>query len=146
MAPLFAVTFAVVLLGEPLVAGILLGAVLIVAGGILLASEGGRPEHVKTIGLVFALGAASVFASRDTLARWLAVDADVSPELAISATLLAGAATILVAVFVSRRTLASRSWPAFLPDGILFGLYYVSLYVAFFRGRLSVVAPLVATE
>ena len=39
MAPLFAVTFAVVLLGEPLVAGIALGAVLIVAGGVVLASE-----------------------------------------------------------------------------------------------------------
>ena len=146
MAPLFAVTFAVVLLDEPLVAGILLGAVLIVMGGILLASEGGRPEHVKTVGLVFALAAACVFASRDTFARRLAVDTDVSPELAISATLLAGAVTILVAVVVSRRTLVPRSWPAFVPAGLLFGLSYVSLYEAFFRGRLSVVAPLVATE
>ncbi len=146
MAPLFAVTFAVVLLGEPLVAGILLGAVLIVTGGVLLASEGGRPGHVKTIGLVFALAAACVFASRDTFARWLAVDAGVSPELAISATLLAGAVTILVAVVASRRRLAPRSWAAFVPAGILFGLSYVSLYEAFFRGRLSVVAPLVATE
>ena len=146
MAPLFAVSFAVVLLGEPLVAGILLGAVLIVTGGILLASEGGRPEHVKTIGLVFALAAACVFASRDTLARSLAVDASVTPELAISATLIAGAGTILVAVIVSRRPVTLRSWPAFVPAGLLFGLSYVSLYEAFFRGRLSVVAPLVATE
>ena len=85
MAPLFAVTFAVVLLGEPLAAGILLGAVLIVTGGILLASEGARPDHVKTIGLVFALSAAGVFAFRDTFVRWLSIDSDVSPELAISA-------------------------------------------------------------
>ena len=146
MAPLFAVTFAVVLLGEPLVAGIALGAVLIVAGGVVLASESGRPEHVKTIGLVFALAAALVFASRDTLVRWLAIDSDVAPELAISATLLAGALTILAAVIVSRRRLSVASWPAFVPAGLLFGLSYVSLYEAFFRGRLSVVAPLVATE
>ncbi len=146
MAPLFAVTFAVVLLGEPLVAGILLGAVLIVTGGVLLASEGGRPAHVRTIGLVFALAAACVFALRDTFARRLALDVDVSPELAISATLLAGSLTILVAVIGSRRPLARRSWPAFVPAGLLFGLSYVSLYEAFFRGRLSVVAPLVATE
>ena len=33
-----------------------------------------------------------------------------------------------------------------MPAGLLFGLSYVSLYEAFFRGRLSVVAPLVATE
>ena len=106
MAPLFAVTFATVLLGEPLVAGIALGAVLIVSGGVLLASETDRPEHVKTIGLVFALAGALVFAFRDTFVRWLAVDADVTPELAISATLLAGAVTILVALIVGRRRLS----------------------------------------
>ena len=33
-----------------------------------------------------------------------------------------------------------------MPPGLLFGLSYVSLYEAFYRGRLSVVAPLVATE
>jgi len=146
MAPLFAVTFAVVLLGEPLVAGIALGAVLIVSGGVLLASESGRPDHVKTIGLVFALAAALVFAFRDTLVRWQAVDTEVAPELAISATLLAGAVTILVALIVSRRRPSVRSLPFFLPAGLMFGLSYVSLYEAFFRGRLSVVAPLVATE
>ena len=74
------------------------------------------------------------------------IDTDVSPELAISATLVAGAATILVAVTVSRRRLTVRSLPAFVPAGLLFGLSYVSLYEAFFRGKLSVVAPLVATE
>ena len=126
--------------------GSLLGAILIVAGGIVLASESGRPEHVKTIGLVFALSGALVFAFRDTFVRWVAVDADVAPELAISATLLAGALTILVAVLVGRRRLGLSSWPAFVPAGVLFGLSYVSLYEAFFRGRLSVVAPLVATE
>ena len=146
MAPLFAVTFAVVLLGEPLVAGIALGAVLIVGGGVVLASESGRPEHVKATGLLYALGAAFAFALRDTLVRWVAVDSSVAPELAISTTLLAGALTILGAVVVSRRRAPWRAWPAFVPAGLLFGLSYVSLYEAFFRGRLSVVAPLVATE
>ncbi len=146
MAPLFAVSFAAILLGEPLVAGIVIGAVLIVTGGILLASESGRPEHVKTIGLFFALASTCAFALRDTFVRWLALDADVSPELAISATLLAGVATILVAIAVGRRRLTLGSLPAFVPAGVLFGLSYVSLYEAYFRGRLSVVAPLVATE
>ena len=146
MAPLFAVTFAVVLLGEPLVAGIALGAVLIVSGGVLLASETDRPAHVKTIGLVFALAGALVFALRDTFVRWVAVDTTVAPELAISATLAAGGITILVALLVGRRRPRVRSLPHFLPAGLLFGLSYISLYEAFFRGRLSVVAPLVATE
>ena len=146
MAPLFAVTFAVVLLGEPLVAGIVLGAVLIVSGGVLLARESGRPKHVKTIGIVFALLAALVFAFRDALVRGVAVDSDVAPELAISTTLAAGALTILAAVVIGRRRPALGSLPFFLPAGLMFGLSYVSLYEAFFRGRLSVVAPLVATE
>ena len=146
MAPLFAVTFAAVLLGEPLVAGIVLGAVLIVSGGVLLASETDRPEHVKTIGLVFALAGALVFAFRDTFVRWLAVDSNVAPELAITATLVAGGVTILIALLVGQRQPDVRSLPHFLPAGVLFGLSYVSLYEAFFRGRLSVVAPLVATE
>jgi drug/metabolite transporter (DMT)-like permease len=146
MAPLFAVTFATVLLGEPLVAGIAVGAVLIVSGGVLLASETDRPEHVKTIGLVFALSGALAFAFRDTFVRWLAIDTDAAPELAIGATLLAGAVTILAALIVGRRRLDVRSVPYFLPAGLMFGLSYVSLYEAFFRGRLNVVSPLVATE
>ncbi len=146
VAPLFAVTFGVVLLGEPLVAGIAAGAILIVAGGLLLASEGSRPDHVRRIGLVLALGAALAFALRDTLARHFSLEAAVTPEVAISATLGGGAVTILCAIVLTRRRIDAATWRAFLPAGLLFGLSYVSLYEAFFRGRLSVVAPLVATE
>ena len=85
MAPLFAVTFALVLLGEPLVAGIALGAVLIVGGGVVLASERGAARARKTIGLVFALAGAVAFALRDTFVRWLVSEAtDVAPVLAAS--------------------------------------------------------------
>jgi uncharacterized membrane protein len=35
---------------------------------------------------------------------------------------------------------------AFLPTGLLFGLSYAALFEAYYRGRVSVVAPLVATE
>ena len=49
-------------------------------------------------------------------------------------------------MLVGRRRLSVSAWRAFVPAGLLFGLSYVSLYEAFFRGRLSVVAPLVATE
>ena len=34
----------------------------------------------------------------------------------------------------------------FVPAGILFGASYVSLFEAYYRGRVTVVAPLVATE
>ncbi len=147
VAPLFSVTFAIVLLGEPVVAGIVLGALLIVGGGLVLATESGRPDHVKPIGLGLALAGALCFAARDTLVRWLSLDTTVTPELAISATLLGGTLTILAAVLVSgRRPLSLAGWHAFLPAGVMFGLSYVALYEAFYRGRLSVVVPLVATE
>ena len=35
---------------------------------------------------------------------------------------------------------------AFAPAGLCFGLSYVFLFEAFFHGRVTVVAPLVATE
>ena len=146
MAPLFAVLFAVVLLGEPLLAGVIAGAVLIVGGGVLLAGERGRPVHVKTIGLVLALGCTIIFAARDTFVRWLSVDTGVSQGLAATATLAAGALTIAVALLVSRRPLLLRPIPAYVPAGLMFGLSYVCLFEAVYRGRLSVVSPLVATE
>jgi drug/metabolite transporter (DMT)-like permease len=146
IAPLFAVVFAVVLLDEPLLVGIALGALAIVAGGVLLATESGRPEHVRPIGLALALGAALVFASRDTFVRSVAVDSTVSPELAITATLTSGAVTILVALLVTRTRLRAAPFRSFLPAGVAFGISYISLYEAFYRGKLSVVAPLVATE
>jgi drug/metabolite transporter (DMT)-like permease len=146
IAPLFAVTFAALLLGEPLAAGIVIGAILIVTGGVVLALEPGRPEHVKTIGLLFALAGALSFALRDTFVRWLSIDSHVAPELAITATLVGGIATTLVLMALRRVRPTFRSVHVFLPAGLMFGLSYVALYEAFFRGRLSVVAPLVATE
>ena len=145
-APLFAVFFAVVLLDEPLLAGIAAGALLIVGGGLLLATESGRPEHVRLLGLGLAVLAALTFAVRDTFVRWTAVDSDVTPELAISATLASGALTILVALLVTGRRPSLHPLRHFVPAGVAFGISYVCLYEAFFRGRLSVVAPLVATE
>ena len=146
IAPLFAVVFAVVLLDEPLLVGIALGALAIVAGGVLLATESGRPDHVRPIGLLLALGAALVFATRDTFVRSVAVDSNVSPELAITATLASGGLTILAALLVTRTRLRAAPFRTFLPAGIAFGISYISLYEAFYRGKLSVVAPLVATE
>ena len=62
-APLFAVATALIFLDEPLVAGLILGAALIVTGGIVLASDRARPEHFKRIGLVYALIGTVAFAT-----------------------------------------------------------------------------------
>jgi len=145
-APLFSVALAVVFLDEPLEAGLVAGAVLIVAGGLLLVGERGRPGHVRVIGLALALGATVAFAVRDTLLRWLATDTEVAPGVAASATLAAGAALIGVYVLGSRVPLRRSDARLFLPAGALFGLSYVCLFEAYYRGLVTVVSPLVATE
>jgi drug/metabolite transporter (DMT)-like permease len=146
-APLFSVAIALLFLGEPLQAALVVGALLIVLGGILLVGERGRPQHVKRIGLAFALAATVVFAVRDNLVRWLSLDTDVSPALAAAATLAAGAAVATAWVLASRRgRLPLRGLPAFVPAGVLFGLSYVCLFEGYYRGKVSVVSPLVATE
>jgi drug/metabolite transporter (DMT)-like permease len=145
-APLFTVAIALVFLDEPVKAGLLAGAALIVAGGVLLVGERGRPEHVRAIGLVLALLATVVFAVRDNLLRWLALDTDVEPAPATVATLAAGAALIAVYVVARRLPLRATDARAFLPAGLLFGASYVCLFEAYYRGAVTVVSPLVATE
>jgi len=146
-APLFAVATALVFLDEPLVAGLLVGAALIVTGGILLASDRARPEHFKRIGLVYALIGTAAFATRDTLVRWLVSDAtDVPPVLAASVAMLTGAAVALAFVLWRRAEVSRSAARAFVPPGLCYGLSYVCLFEAFARGRVSVVSPIVATE
>jgi drug/metabolite transporter (DMT)-like permease len=145
-APLFSVAIALLLLDEPAKAGVILGALLIVVGGILLVREPGRPEHVKWIGLGFALAAAIVFAVRDNLVRHLSLDTEVEPALAAAATLFAGGLTVAFWLLLTRRRLPRAGLMTFVPAGILFGLSYLCLFEAYYRGRVSVVSPLVASE
>jgi drug/metabolite transporter (DMT)-like permease len=140
-APLVAVAIALVLLGEPVSAPLILGALAIVGGGVLLAAERGRPEHLRRIGLLYAAAAAVLFATRDNLVRSLHGDA--TPETAAAATLLAGA---VVAALWTRRAPTRAELGRFAPAGVLFGLSYLCLFAAYYHGRVTVVSPLVATE
>ena len=128
-APLVAVAIALVFLDEPLSPPLLVGALAIVCGGALLAAERDRPGDLRRIGLVYAAGAAVLFASRDNLARALHTDA--SPGTAAAATLIAG--TVAAAVW-TRRPPTSRELRRLAPAGLLFGLSYVCLFEAYFRG------------
>ena len=140
-APLVAVAIALVFLGEPLRAPLLLGAIAIVTGGILLAAERDRPGHLRARGLLYAAGAATLFATRDNVVR--ALHAQASPETAAAATLVAGT---LVSLAWTRRLPTKTELRRLAPAGVLFGLSYVCLFEAYWRGRVTVVSPLVATE
>jgi drug/metabolite transporter (DMT)-like permease len=143
-APLVSVAIALVLLGEPLHWPLVVGAVLIVAGGVELARERGRPEHLRAIGLLYAFLVTILFSARDNLVRWLSTDTPVPPGSAAAATLVGGLA-VVVLVLAPRVRSWRGAWP-FLGVGVLFGLSYVSLFEAYYRGRVTVVSPLVATE
>ena len=140
-APLVAVAIALVFLDEPLRAPLALGALLVVGGGVLLVRERDRPEHVRALGLLYAVGATVLFALRDNVVR--ALHGHANPEAAAAATLLAGT---LVALLVTRRLPRRDEARRLAAAGILFGLSYVCLFEAYYRGRVSVVSPLVATE
>ena len=145
-APLVSVAIALTLLGEPAKPLLLLGAVAIVLGGVVLALEQGRPEHVRTVGLVFALATMVLFATRDSLIRRLSLDTDIDAAVAAAATLGSGSLVILLSLLVARRPVSLRPLVPVLPTGITYGLSYVLLFEAFYRGRVSVVSPLIATE
>lgn len=147
-APLFSVAIALTLLGEPLQAGLVLGALLIVLGGVLLVGERVRPAAFRLTGLAFALGATVLFASRDNLLRWLSLDTEVPPSLAAAATLGSGTLCVLGYTLARsvRREVVLAGARRFALAGLCFGLSYVCLFEAYYRGRVTVVSPLVATE
>ena len=149
-APLVAVTIAILALGEPVSAPLIIGAVLIVCGGLALITEPERPDSFRAIGLAFAFGCTVLFATRDNVVRWLAKDSTVAPQLAASATILGGTVLIFLVLVALRRggTFADirREGPPFVLPGLLWGASYAFLFEAFYRSRVSVVSPLVATE
>jgi drug/metabolite transporter (DMT)-like permease len=149
-APLFSVAIAILLLGEPVQAALLVGAILIVAGGAALAGERVRPHDFRLVGLAAALGCTVFFASRDNLVRWLSGDTSTPPFVAAAATFLGGALVMTLYLLATRRRRAARgagrSLAVFLPASLAFGLSYACLFQAYYRGRVTVVSPLVATE
>lgn len=146
-APLASVTIALIFLGEPARWPLLLGAVLIVGGGVELARDRDRPAHVRRRGYVFAFVATILFSARDNLTRWLAGSTTVPSGVAAAAALAGGLALILVVLGPRvRGRLALRPMLPFLGVGALFGASYVSIFEAYYRGRVTVVSPIVATE
>ena len=147
-APLFAVTLAVLVFDERPGPAVLAGALLIVGGGMALAGERERPAHVRRIGVVFALVGAALFALRDNLVRDLSLDTDV-PSMTAGAAMLASGLVVTSAFALARGN--RIVWPApvvarWLLPGALVGFSYIALFEAFYRGTVSVVAPIVATE
>jgi uncharacterized membrane protein len=101
---------------------------------------------------VFALLATVAFGTRDSLVRWLGTSAtDVGPGIAVVATMLSATVLVMVTAVagiagVRRAPIRVADLARFVPAGLCYGVSYVCLFEAFYRGRVSVVSPLVATE
>jgi drug/metabolite transporter (DMT)-like permease len=148
ISPVLSAAIAVTLLGEPLHVALALGTLFVVAGGTLLVSERGGPAAMLGLGLTLSLCAAVLFSVRDNLVRWAARGNDVPGFVAATAS-LASAAVVILLVVASRpnaRERIRRAAVPFLPSGLVYGISYACLYSAFDRGRVTIVAPLVATE
>jgi len=120
----------------------------VVAGGTLLVRERGGPAAMLSLGVAFGVGSALLLGVRDNLVRWAARGSDVPGFVAATAS-LASATLVILAVVASRpdaRERIIRAARPFVPSGLVYGISYACLYTALDHGRVTVVAPLVATE
>ena len=148
-APLVAVAIALVALDEPPRLALLVAAVLVVCGSVALGLERDRPVELKRAGALLALGSTALFATRDDVLRWLATGTKAPPLPAAAVAMAGGAATLTVYLLLRRRLRLSelgRGARRFLLPGVLFGGSYSLLFEAYYRGRVTIVSPLVATE
>jgi drug/metabolite transporter (DMT)-like permease len=148
VSPVLSAAIAVTILGEPLHIALVLGTLFVVGGGTLLVSERGGPAAMLSLGIALSLGAALLFSVRDNLVRWAARSSDVPGFVAATASLVSATLVILIVVASrpnarERIRLAARP---FVTSGLVYGVSYACLYSAFDRGRVTIVAPLVATE
>jgi S-adenosylmethionine uptake transporter len=150
VAPLVSAVLAIAFLGEPAQAGLAAGTVLIVAGGAFLVGERKRPEAFRALGLGAALLCALVFGVRDNLVREASTSSHPPPLLATAATLLGACVVVLAYLLVTRRRQLRVRFRAslvpFLAAGLTLGFAYALLVEGFAHGRVTVVAPLNATQ
>ena len=141
-APLAAVAVAFLVLGEPVSAPLIVGALLIVSGGVALVFER-RPDHLRASGLVLAGICTPLFAARDNL---------VAPSLRNERRPADGGGSGDARSWRARRDRVrqarARSHRArrVRAGGALLRPLVLCLFEAYYRGRVSVVSPLVATE
>ena len=149
VAPLISVLLALAILDEPFEPALAIGTVLIVAAGLVLAGER-RPEHFRLLGSALALICAAMFAVRDNVVRAAARTEHPPPLVAAAVSLVCAAAVVVAWLLIVRRgSVRRRIRPgaaAFVVAGVSLGLAYAALVAGLDSGRVTVVAPLNATQ
>jgi uncharacterized membrane protein len=150
VAPLLSFILAAIFLGEGINAGLVAGAALIVVAGASLSLERQKPPGYRTLGALLAVLCAGLFAVRDTLVRWASGDAALDPLVRTVVSLAAAAIVVGTWTSLTRRSRppvqARAALRSFAPAGLCLGVAYLCLIVALDRGRVTIVAPLNATQ
>ena len=145
--PMFALSGAILFLGEALTGGNVLGTAIIVLGMLVLTWTGGtraRSWPLWAIALPFAAAAIRALAqvlTKAGLTLWS------SPYAAVLIGYSVSAAVILIAVRAGGAPKAADrcAMPWFIATGFLNGGSLLLMYVALAKGRVSLVSPIVAT-
>jgi drug/metabolite transporter (DMT)-like permease len=147
-APALSAAIAIGFLDEPVRAALVIGTLLVVGGGTMLAWERGGARGLLTLGVILAGAGAVLFAVRDNFVRWAERGNEV-PGVVAATCSLATASVVIAAIVLARpdgiRRMQKAAVP-FLLSGLLYGLAYAFLLTGFDLGRVTVVAPLYGTE
>lgn len=146
-SPMFGVVLAIVFIGESWKFTIVVGTLLTIAGGILIAWEPGatRLRNFVTLGSILGILTALAFGVRDVAARELTGDIELAVWWAATIILASGAVVIAGISLVRGEHLASearRGFPELGVSGVLVGFALPILIWALSRGDVGVVAPL----
>lgn len=148
ISPVLSAMIAIALLGEPFRIALALGTVVIVAGGTLLAWERGGPGGLLSRGAALGASGAVLFSARDNFVRWAERSSSLPGVVAATCSLAAASLVLMALVAVGggpRRRIRVAARP-FLLSAAIYGTAYALLLTAFDRGRVTIVAPLYATE
>ena len=145
--PMFALSGAILFLGEALTAGNVLGTITIVLGMLALTWTGGaRPRNWPLWVIALPLAGAAIRALAQVLTRaGLALWG--SPYAASLIGYTVSAAVILIVASSSgpREPTDRRAVPWFIATGVFNGSSVFLMYIALDQGQVSLVSPIVAT-
>jgi uncharacterized membrane protein len=143
-APLFAVTLAILFLGERPSAMLLIGVAAIVIGGALLSSRGAGEGGWRRSDMIWPLLAALGFGVRDTISRYGFAE-PIHPLVAAAAATVSSLAVMATCALVRRRRLrlATAGLGFLAVAGLAEGIAYLTMWRALAVASVSLVSPLV---
>jgi drug/metabolite transporter (DMT)-like permease len=145
--PMFALSGAILFLGEALTVGNVLGTTVIVLGMLVLTwSDDARPRSWPLWAIALPFAAAAIRALAQVLSK-AGLELWASPYAAGLIGYTVSAVVILVAARMSgpREPADRRATPWFVATGFLNGGSVFLMYVALAKGQVRMVSPIVAT-